>query len=105
MKRARKAVTTTAEPAAGRARPTPAAPDGRPAFSDRFTALDAATGQIVWVMPASGLAEAGSAEGDLPAWRAFTGQTPAEVECLGWLEAVHPEERVRAREAWSRAAA
>jgi PAS domain S-box-containing protein len=37
---------------------------------------------------------------DLPAWRAFTGQTPDEVSGLGWLDAVHPDEREAVRGRW-----
>lgn len=37
-----------------------------------------------------------------PWWREFTGQAPAEVDDLGWLDAVHPDDRDRTREMWKR---
>ncbi|TNC11417.1 PAS domain S-box protein [Methylobacterium terricola] len=33
-------------------------------------------------------------------WAAFTGQSPARSRGCGWLDAVHPEDRARTREAW-----
>ncbi|WP_051272860.1 PAS domain S-box protein [Sphingomonas phyllosphaerae] len=33
-------------------------------------------------------------------WYEFTGQTPAEAEGFGWLEATHPDDRQRAQEAF-----
>ncbi|MBY0611430.1 MAG: PAS domain-containing protein [Beijerinckiaceae bacterium] len=39
-----------------------------------------------------------------PQWQSFTGQSVAEAMGLGWLEAVHPDDRPTAREAWTRAA-
>ncbi|MEX6506577.1 CheR family methyltransferase [Jiella sp. M17.18] len=38
-----------------------------------------------------------------PQWMRFTGQTEAQSLGLGWLDAVHPEDRDRFLEAWSRA--
>jgi PAS domain S-box-containing protein len=35
-----------------------------------------------------------------PKWEKFTGQAPEEYRGLGWLAAVHPEDRHRAREFW-----
>lgn len=40
-----------------------------------------------------------------PQWCRYTGQTEAESRGFGWLDAVHPEDRDRARNAWSGAAA
>ena len=40
-----------------------------------------------------------------PQWCRYTGQTEAESRGFGWLDAVHPEDRDRAQNAWSGAAA
>jgi len=37
---------------------------------------------------------------DCRSWREFTGQTHDEIQGFGWLNAVHPEDRERVREAW-----
>lgn len=39
-----------------------------------------------------------------PQWHAYTGQTEAESCGSGWLDALHPDDRARAREAWNGAA-
>lgn len=39
-----------------------------------------------------------------PQWTDFTGQTESAAKEKGWLEAVHPDDRNRVMEAWSRAA-
>lgn len=36
-------------------------------------------------------------------WETFTGQSRAESLAFGWLEAIHPEDRARVREAWGEA--
>ncbi|CAO4175196.1 Blue-light-activated histidine kinase [Methylorubrum populi] len=36
-----------------------------------------------------------------PQWCAYTGQSEAESSGLGWLDALHPEDRDRAQQAWS----
>lgn len=61
---------------------------------ERYRSLVVATAQIVWTTNASGEVE------DLPYWRAYTGQTPAEVKGWGWLEAIHPDDRDRTAQAW-----
>jgi len=40
---------------------------------------------------------------DMPAWRAVTGQTEAELLGRGWLAGVHPDDRDRVADAWSEA--
>ncbi|MGA2863566.1 MAG: PAS domain S-box protein [Verrucomicrobiota bacterium] len=65
----------------------------------RYRALVVATGQMVWTTNAQGEAS------DTAAWRAFTGQTAAEVKGGGWARALHPEDRDRAAAAWSQAVA
>uniref|UniRef100_UPI004043E951 PAS domain-containing protein n=1 Tax=Microvirga sp. G4-2 TaxID=3434467 RepID=UPI004043E951 len=39
---------------------------------------------------------------DMPGWREFTGQTPEQVRNWGWLKAVHPADRERARDSMQR---
>lgn len=51
--------------------------------------------EIVWTTDA-----VGEVRDDCPAWRAFTGQTFEEIERLGWLNAVHPDDRQRVRDNW-----
>ena len=36
----------------------------------------------------------------IPAWQEFTGQTEEEARCLGWMNAIHPDDRPRVAEAW-----
>lgn len=63
----------------------------------RFRALVEAAAQILWTTNRQGEVE------DVPAWRAFTGQTVEEVRGWGWLEALHPEDRDRTAAIWSEA--
>jgi PAS domain S-box-containing protein len=42
----------------------------------------------------------GSFQDPQPSWSLLTGQTPAELVGHGWLEAVHPDDRERARLHW-----
>ncbi|HEX9412012.1 MAG TPA: PAS domain S-box protein, partial [Ktedonobacterales bacterium] len=63
---------------------------------DRFRTLAAATGQLVWTATADGLAK------EAAIWRAFTGQHEPDAQGLGWMEAVHPDDRSRCRVAWTR---
>lgn len=58
------------------------------------------TGQLGWTTNAVGeLVE------DLPAWRAFTGQSEEEIKGAGWAIALHPDDREHALEVWNRAVA
>jgi PAS domain S-box-containing protein len=52
----------------------------------------AAGGGFVWTSDATGQVS------DVEGWRAFTGQSPKEVQGWGWLNAVHPADRERIRE-------
>jgi PAS domain S-box-containing protein len=52
---------------------------------------------IVWTADATGRVE------DMPMWREYTGQSPAEVRGWGWLDAVHPDDRERTAGFWARA--
>lgn len=38
---------------------------------------------------------------DIPEWRALTGQSQAEVEDMGWADAIHPDDRQRTLEVWA----
>ncbi|HEY7383428.1 MAG TPA: PAS domain-containing protein [Beijerinckiaceae bacterium] len=53
----------------------------------------AAGGGFVWTSDPTG-----QVGGDVEGWRAFTGQSPKEVQGWGWLNAVHPADRERVRE-------
>jgi PAS domain S-box-containing protein len=65
---------------------------------ERYRSLALATSQIVWNTNAKG-----QVDDDLPMWRQFTGQTREEVAGLGWMNALHPDDRKRLGELWSRA--
>jgi PAS domain S-box-containing protein len=69
------------------------------ANEERYRALAEAFAQIIWTVNAEG-----EIEHDLPSWRAFTGQTEAEMRGLGWLAAIHPEDRDRLNVASARPA-
>ncbi|NUO50090.1 MAG: PAS domain-containing protein [Polyangiaceae bacterium] len=61
----------------------------------RFRALVEASAQIVWATNAKGIIDE-----DSPSWRAFTGQTWPELRGVGWLDAIHPEDRARTKAVW-----
>ncbi|UNU24804.1 PAS domain S-box protein [Microcoleus vaginatus] len=64
---------------------------------ERYRSLIVATSQIAWTADAEGRAP------DLPSWRAYTGQTEAEVVGFGWLDAIHPDDRERTNQVWMEA--
>ncbi|MEG4293900.1 PAS domain S-box protein [Microcoleus sp. C2C3] len=64
---------------------------------ERYRSLIAATSQMVWTADAEGRAP------DLPSWRAYTGQTEAQMVGLGWLDAIHPDDRERTNQVWMEA--
>jgi PAS domain S-box-containing protein len=66
---------------------------------ERFRSLVYTSSAIVWQASADGRAQV-----DPDAWRRFTGVDPGQDE-RGWLEAVHPDDRDRVREAWAEAVA
>ncbi|HVT07640.1 MAG TPA: PAS domain S-box protein [Polyangia bacterium] len=66
----------------------------------RFRSLVEATSQMVWTTTA-----AGEVVEDSPTWRAFTGQSYDQWKGYGWLDAVHPDDRPRAEQAWRAAVA
>ncbi|MCG3198228.1 MAG: Adaptive-response sensory-kinase SasA [bacterium] len=61
---------------------------------ERFRSLILATAQIVWTTDAEGNVE------DMPAWRAFTGQSIEEVRGARWTEALHSDDRARTLAVW-----
>lgn len=64
----------------------------------RFEALVLASAQVVWSTSPSG-----EVLNDSPSWRQFTGQSFDEWKGYGWLDALHPGDRERTREAWNNA--
>ena len=61
---------------------------------DRYRALVEASTQVVWNTDPHGMIV------DMPQWRAITGQTVEEVRGIGWLDALHPDDRERSSKAW-----
>lgn len=68
------------------------------AAEDRFRALAATSGEILWTADAGG-----RLSGDVGPWCAFTGQSEADARARGWAEAIHPDDRARVAAAWARA--
>ncbi len=67
---------------------------------ERFRSLVMATSQVVWsVVPDGRIIE------ESPSWSAFTGQDFESVRQLGWVDAIHPEDRERTLAAFRQAAA
>lgn len=66
---------------------------------DRFDALITATASVFWANKADGRSS------DMPQWMALTGQTHAQMQGLGWLDAVHPDDRARTHAVWMGAVA
>jgi PAS domain S-box-containing protein len=64
---------------------------------DRLNALVAATASVFWVNKANG------EPSEMPQWMALTGQSYAQMQGLGWLDAVHPDDRARTLAAWTTA--
>ena len=61
----------------------------------RYKTLIEATAAIVWTTPPSGELQTDQAQ-----WQAVTGQTPAESEGQGWVDAIHPDDRAHTVAAW-----
>lgn len=66
---------------------------------ERLHALATVTRQIFWTARPDGMSE------DSPFWRAYTGQTSDDLRELGWIDAIHPEDRERTRACWLQAVA
>ncbi len=67
---------------------------------ERFRTLIETSAAIVWKTSPSG-----ELTPPQVSWTAFTGQTQAEYEGFGWLQAIHPEDRTATLEAWNSAVA
>jgi PAS domain S-box-containing protein len=62
---------------------------------ERYRTYVGSVAHILWSADALG-----AVVGDLPTWRAYTGQGEEEVLGAGWLDAVHPSDQERVRAAW-----
>ncbi|WP_158292143.1 PAS domain-containing sensor histidine kinase [Paracraurococcus ruber] len=71
-----------------------AAEDALALQESRYRALVEAGALAVWIATPAGALQ------DSASWTALTGQAPAEAGGMGWLKAIHPEDRERARAAW-----
>ncbi|MEH1973881.1 MAG: PAS domain S-box protein [Nostoc sp.] len=65
----------------------------------RYRSLVTANTQIVWVSTPDGICF------ELASWIAYTGQSLAEAENGGWIDAVHPDDRAYTGEVWGAAVA
>jgi PAS domain S-box-containing protein len=66
---------------------------------ERFHALATVSGLIFWTAQPDGESR------DASFWCAYTGQSVEDGQNLGWLAAIHPEDREQASEIWLRALA
>lgn len=64
----------------------------------RYRSFVEASSQVVWTTDARG-----EVKMDIPAWQAYTGQTPEQARGFGWMNAIHPEDRARVAAAWAKA--
>jgi PAS domain S-box-containing protein len=62
---------------------------------NRYRSLVRASTQIVWITNTLG-----QQMRSIPEWQAFTGQSTAEVQGIGWADAIHPEDRERTVALW-----
>src|SRR6185295_3176049 len=67
---------------------------------ERYRSLVDASSQVIWTTDRHGLMN-----GDQPGWSGLTGQPVGDMVGLGWLAAVHPEDRERTRGEWAAAVA
>ena len=63
---------------------------------ERYRRLIESSASIIWTTTSDG-----DFCGDQPSWTKFTGQTPAQFERYGWLNAIHPDDRAAAQAAWT----
>jgi PAS domain S-box-containing protein len=63
---------------------------------ERYRALVTAAASIVWTADSQG-----RFEGAQPSWEDYTGQPFAQHRGLGWLEAIHADDRDAVRAAWA----
>jgi PAS domain S-box-containing protein len=65
---------------------------------ERYRALVMATTSIVWLANPSG-----DFEGEQTSWSQYTGQTPEDYTGLGWIDAIHPDDRQGFHSGWLQA--
>jgi PAS domain S-box-containing protein len=65
---------------------------------EKYRSLVIASTQIVWQTDVNG-----DVVGDIPMWRAYTGQSEREFQGRGWLNALHPADQERTAEIWAQA--
>ena len=65
---------------------------------ERYRSLVVVSSQVVWTTDAHG-----EVVDSNRMWREFTGQTPEQIAGHGWIHGVHPDDRERALDVWSRA--
>ncbi|MCJ2086998.1 response regulator [Methylobacterium sp. E-005] len=70
------------------------------ASEGRFRAAAEAVGDIIWTADARG-----AMVGQQPYWQAYTGQSEAECQGVGWAGAVHPDDVEPTKAAWREAVA
>ena len=63
---------------------------------ERFRALVDASAAVIWNTDADG-----SLMPPQPRWSAYTGQSEEAYQGWGWVDAVHPEDRAQAADAWA----
>jgi PAS domain S-box-containing protein len=63
---------------------------------ERYRSLTVATTQVIWTTDAQG-----QVIGDMPSWRAFTGQSVEEIQGWGWINSLHPDDRDRTAKIWT----
>lgn len=61
---------------------------------DRLNALISATAAVLWATQANG------EPSDMSQWMTLTGQGFGEMQGLGWMNAIHPDDRSRTHAAW-----
>jgi PAS domain S-box-containing protein len=76
------------------------ADEGLVAHLARYRALVLAIGQVIWTQDSNG-----AMVGEQLSWATYTGQTFAQYQGRGWLDAVHPADRASTVETWTRAIA
>jgi PAS domain S-box-containing protein len=67
-------------------------------MQERYRCLAEASAQVVWIADPAGLVVE-----DMPDWRRLTGQQPNAIRGEGWMNAVHPDDRARFRDAFGEA--
>ena len=69
----------------------------RKSSESRYRSLVMATSQIVWHTDGQG-----QVNGPLPNWQDFSGQSEAEVQGIGWANALHPDDIEQAVAVWTK---